>query len=290
MDTSRAARLDLERVERETPLGEWIMWYDTSDLRVRPDRSGAISDAYDRFEAGGDDLRKELGITEAQAADPTDPDTQRRVWFSLITHETLGPTALAKLGLLSDDEVTALEPAPQPAQLALPAPADDGDRALPDTREDEPNPSDAPAPPVPAAAATLEVPDHVPGLTPAIALVAACDALVHRALERAGRRVLNKMPRRNGALPRQIGAADCPAVRLHTCVDLARFLPVDRLFEDAWERLPEVAERLGEDAVSLEATLDAYARVLVRTQVEHSWDSLARALGVCPCEAQVAEA
>jgi hypothetical protein len=153
---------------------------------------------------------------------------------------------------------------------------------LPDTRDDQPDPSDREDVPQPAAADV--VPDTIPGLTPAIALVAACDLLVHRALERAGRRVLNKLPRQNGALTRRVGATDCPAVRLHTCVHLDQYLPVDKLLDGAWERLGETADRLGEDGPALEATLTAYVGVLVRTQTEHTWEGLARALGVCPCE------
>lgn len=294
---------DLAAVEAETPEGEWIVWYDTSDLRVRPDRSEAIVSAYDRFEANGDDLRKEQGGSEWTPANPEDEETQRRVWFQMLNNPAMAPLALKKLGMVDDSELDELRPQEQPSGFGnrpggvddVSEPPDPSERALP-RREPPSTPPDPSPPRREAADLTVDgleglddvvVPDHPPVITPGIAIVAGLDGIVHRALERAGRRALNKLPRENGRLPRTVGGVECTAERLHTCTKIDRLLPVDRLLEDAWVRVPEVAERLNEDADALVATCDAYARMLIVTQTEHSWDSLSRALGVCaPCESE----
>ena len=340
---SREARLEIEAIEKETPQGEWIIWYDTSDLRVRPDRSEAATGAYDRWEANGDVLRKEMGLSDAEKIDPKDEETQQRVWFTLIGGEHTN-LALLKLGLVTEDELQAMNPVPPALAENAAGPEDaDGDgkvneggdggsrdvkapapRGLPENQG--PKEPTTPAPPVRRAAEVIaewadefersqghlpthyvvdgqdpvpiikadgvwrlaevepvpdvEVPDHPPSVTPGIAIVAALDGVICRAMERAGRRALNKMPRRGGKLDDRI-----PAERLHTERRIDSLLPMETLFEGAWERVPGIAERLGEDGDALVATCDAYARMLVTTQLDHDWDGLARALGVCPCEA-----
>lgn len=308
-DASQAAARDLEKADHDTPDGEWLIWYDTSDLRVRPDRGTAATDSYDRWEADGEALRKELGISDAGVPMPDDPETQRRIWFHVLSNfESMAPLALEKLGLLKPEEyqtqggssrtyVTGDEPG-VPSVEEVAQEKEQNKRSLP-RREEPPKVVRTPpeqkaaamggmylegadAPPLPApgvgdTATPVEVPDVPPTVTPGIAIVAALDGIVHRAMERAGRRVLNKM--RRGPTNEE-----CPAVRLHTKVKLDSYLPIDTLFEDAWERVPEVAARLDEDADALTVTLDHYVRMLVLTRTEHDWDGLARALGVCPCE------
>lgn len=301
----RLAAAELRRIETETPQGDWLVWYDTADLRVRPDRSQAVQEAYDRFEADGDALRKEQGGSEWKPADPKTAETQTRIWLKLLDHPTLAPLALEKLNMLEPGEAEVNQPGEGPGSRTPMVTGDEEDtgRGLPQRPEQPVQPPAEPpqraaasvyltgpdVPPLPEVTAAVskveqadvfaDVPDYPPGVTPGIAVVAALDGIVHRALERAGRRALNKMPRRNGQLDH-----DCPAVRLHTCHHIDRVLSLDALFEGAWDRVPEVADRLGEDADALTATVDAYVRVLVRTQVEHTWDGLSEALGVCPCE------
>lgn len=320
----RGARLDLERQQSKEPEGEWLIWYDTSDLRVRPDRSTAAEGAYDRWELGGEDYRQEQGLSDAEAIDVKTPEVQQRIWLSLLHDSNMAPLALKKLGLATDEELDAVKPqAPPPGGPPGMEPGEPGDNRGPRGLPEREPPKERPAAPVPPSArqrpraaqppvaATVhaapepdlpptaeqklgliaaaevmqtDIPDHPPTMTPGVAIVAALDGIVYRALERAGRRALNKLPRTSGKAPRQIAGADCPAVKLHTCVQIDRLLPMETLLEEAWERVPEVAERLGEDAPALVATCDAYARTLIREQVEHDWDGLARALGVCPCE------
>jgi hypothetical protein len=304
-DQSKVNDAALREEEDKTPEGEWLIWYDTSDLRVRPDRSQAAGDAYDRWEIDGDVFRKELGLSDAEAVDIKDPATLQRIWLKLLDTD-LASVALVQLGLVEPDEISVSkgpfgqpEVAPTGGEPPPPAtPPGDGGRGLPERQPQQQEPAPTPAPPVRKAAevvavdgqlglvAAAEVPDYPPPATSGEAIVFALDGIVHRAMERAGRRVLNKLPRgEGGRLARSIDGNECPAERLHTCTHLDRYLPADTLFDGAWDRVPEIAERLNEDPEVLIATCEAYCRMLVSTQVEHSFDGLARALGVCPCEA-----
>lgn len=291
-DINEAARLAMEEVLADSPMAEVLIWYDTSDLRVRPDRGPAAQEAYDRYQVDGEALRKELGLSEAEPWDPDDEATQRVI---LLTHATspqspLAEVALKKLGILDDDDLPA--PAPVPGSTGAPPPEPppgappppgglpaEGERSLPDSRETPP-PSQQPRA-LPVRAADVHVPDDPSGVSPGLALVAACYTLVDRALEVAGKRVLSKLPANDRPAQEQ-----CPASRLHTCMDTDAVWPTAMQFVGAWDRLPDVAERLDEDHGALRAALDAYVRGLVATRTEHTWDGMAVALGVCPCETE----
>jgi hypothetical protein len=252
----------------EAPPGDFIIWYDASSLATRPDKSGDTREAYDRWEASGDDLRDESGISDAQP--PKAGEFERRAWITMLEKgdAQMQHLAVVKLGLATEDEIPkAPAPPGQPAppdeepedeEPALPAP-----RALPTTRE-EPAPDEEPA-----AAGVL---------APAAAVVAACDGLVFRALEKAGNR-LRQAHRRN-----LNGATDCTAALMHTCLNATAIRTMDQLLEGAWDRVPEIAAMLNEPPDELRHVLDAYTRVLIRTQQPHSWDRLACALG---CDAEL---
>ena len=258
-------RTDEERVrvtEQEPPPGseqsEFIVWYDASDLQVRPDRSADTVLAYDRWQASGDDLRRETGISDA--AVPDTAEFERRVWVEMLSGE-MAPLALQKLGLATPDEIKATRPA-QPPQLQPGPPEDEvpaEEQGLPDTEDDdEPSEDD-----VPVAAAAIS-------WHPGLALLAACDGLVHRALEKAGNRLRNAT-RRERAMGK---LADAKPHLMHTVCNAARFRPLDVLLEDAWDRVPDVAGNLVCDPAALRNSLDLYTRTLIRTNTPHSWDAL----------------
>lgn len=48
----------------ETDIGQWVVWYDMSELTIRPDRSENAVLAYDRGEIDGEALRRETGFDE----------------------------------------------------------------------------------------------------------------------------------------------------------------------------------------------------------------------------------
>lgn len=51
----------------ETDIGQWVVWYDMSELAIRPDRSENAIQAYDRHEIDGEALRRETGFDEDDA-------------------------------------------------------------------------------------------------------------------------------------------------------------------------------------------------------------------------------
>jgi hypothetical protein len=244
---------------------EVFAWYDTSALSQKPDVSDHALTAYDRFEATGDTLRREGGLDDVA---PDGSELSRQVWLAMLKTD-MAPLALLKLGMATEEELKivvssapAVPPPGAPVDDEGPGqevedeePAVDG----PPDRDSEPNrPTTPPGPPQQREAAGAE-----------LALVAACDGLVHRALERSGNRLRQAMRKSTGRPP------DCAAVVAHTVCNASAVVPLDQLLDGAWDRVPEVAAMLGLDASTLQAELDGYVRQLVRTKHAHSWQLLA---------------
>lgn len=75
---------------------EWVVWYDMSELALKPDRSGNAVLAYDRQELSGPSFRRELGFDEEDAPAPVDLETIG-LKFLLRTVPNAAPSALDKL-------------------------------------------------------------------------------------------------------------------------------------------------------------------------------------------------
>jgi hypothetical protein len=75
---------------------DWVVWYDMSELALRPDHSDNATLAYDRMEISGEAYRRELGFGEDDA--PT-PDDLRDMGLKILlkTVPGAGPSALDKL-------------------------------------------------------------------------------------------------------------------------------------------------------------------------------------------------
>lgn len=108
----------------------WVVWYDMSELTLRPDRSDDAVQLYDRLEIDGAALRRETGFDEADKPNDTDLE-QQALRVILRTQPQAALTALARL--LGDQEPTPI-PAEQPTGPA-PAPEPESapeDRSPPD--------------------------------------------------------------------------------------------------------------------------------------------------------------
>jgi hypothetical protein len=228
-----------------------VVWYDTSDLRTRPDKSDSAMQAYDRLELSGDALLRELGLSVEDA--PDEEEKRERVILSVVTGApSLAPTLLAELGYITQEQ------------------ADELLTGLAGEVPDE-------------VVATETIPDSEPSrsmperATVDKALTAACDIIVRRALERAGSRL------RSAAGKGQPGGAasiQCDDLyTFHTLIDATAFMNLDALLEGAWTLVPEVAERYEADALSLTNILDTYTRALIAARQEHRYGRLALALG-----------
>jgi len=180
---------------------------------------------------------------------PTPEEKRERLLISIARGApTLAPAILAELGYS--------------VNITTPLDIDDDDV-----------PTDEPST-VPALGREPDTRDNVQ----ASALVAACDIIVHRALERAGSRLRSAAGKRT---PGGAAAIDCPdPARLHLTLDATEHADLTALLDGAWSLVPEVAERHQIDAEALTATLDAYTRGLLAAGHGHTHDRLASALGV----------
>ena len=146
-------RLAAAGVER--PEG-WLVWYDPSELTVRPDRSDDAIAAYDRLELSGDALRRETGFSESDAPDAE--ELRRLVLLKMAADPNQATAALVELGLL---QAPAAPPAPgaggpsgeaddQPATRPEESPRSGQDQ---EDRQPPPAPARPGRPPAPAGPA-----------------------------------------------------------------------------------------------------------------------------------------
>lgn len=128
---------------------ELMVWYDTSDLRTRPDRSAAAREAYDRYELSGAAMLREMGLSVDDL--PDDNEKRQRLLIDLLrAAPALAPAILGELGIVNSLPVVEAEEVPV---------------------ED-----------VPAVEPGQGPPDSA-------AVLAACDQIVYRAFEKAGARL-----------------------------------------------------------------------------------------------------
>lgn len=127
------------RASGEEEPNDFVVWYDLSEITIRPDRSEKAIQLYDRLELSGEAARREGGFDESDAPDRSELNTQA-LKVLLRTVAELAPTALREL---TGEELTGL-PA-EPAQESVEPSEDDEEptqeqRSEPDT-QDQPPPS-----------------------------------------------------------------------------------------------------------------------------------------------------
>lgn len=214
---------------------------DTSEMRLRPNRSKEALELYNLGELSGEALLRETGFDESDKMD----DDERSQWFlrkvaAGSTTPELVEGALRALGVPLgkivqgeiDDEVHEGRPAPSLKGHPV---RDIPDQAISERRK--------------------ELRDAPEGL------IAAGDQLVVRALERTGNRLKNKFQLDSSA----------------SAVDLYRLAPseavkVDDLLTDAWSHAPRTAGIYGVDVEKFTSMLDSYTRAIVKTQAEHTYE------------------
>jgi hypothetical protein len=86
----------------------WVVWYDMSELTLRPDRSDDAIALYDRLEINGAALRRETGFNEADK--PSDDELKEQA-LKVIIH-TLPSGAGSALSELTGEQVTIAATAP----------------------------------------------------------------------------------------------------------------------------------------------------------------------------------
>lgn len=211
--------------------------YNTAALRLRPDRSREAMELYDRGLLSGEALLRENGFSIDDLPDKKEYQAWllRKVASGSATPEQVG----AALKVLGVDLGTAEQAVGVGTREARPAPS----------LEDHPTRP------------------RTPG-EGNLALLAASDALVFRALERAGNRIRQKM----GVKPPNV-----PSYEMHTLYRANG--EADVLLDDAWSCAPQVLDGIADVTMTVQ-TLDAYCRSLFAEQANHSRDRLRQWLEV----------
>jgi hypothetical protein len=222
---------------------------DTSEMRVRPNRSKEAMELYDRGELNGKALRRETGFDEEDAMD----ENERALFFLRkvaggSTTPELVEAALRALNVPLGDVAREAPAAETQEERPVPSLVDHPVRAEPDRERGE---------------RRKEIRDRENNP----ALVAACEQVVIRALERAGNKLKNRMQAR-------------PTV---AAAELYRVVPTGpgdyaRLLDDAWAQVPMIAKRHNLDIALLERNLDAYCRMLMGSREAHDYDRFAEYL------------
>lgn len=212
------------------PIRSYGIGADTSQMRLRPNRSKEALELYQNGELSAVALRRETGFSEDDAPDAD----EMRMWFtrkvaSGSTTPELVEGALRALGVELPAVLTGVTPdetqdaRPTPSLLEHPV------QGPPDTEEA-------------VRVARLE---------------AAAEQMVYRALERAGNKMRTRFGKING-----VSALDTYRYVKANPGNLDHYL------EDAFTGVDRSAERLGVDADALRKSLDAYCRVLITERAE----------------------
>lgn len=235
-------------LEGEVPDPEnYYVFADTSQIRIRPNRSNEAIELYDRGELSGDALRRETGFAKEDALEYEEFIT----WLlrKVATGSTSPEQTVAALARLGAD--LGIAPPPEPNREAPDDMRTDVDwrrRRRPDQRR-------------PDQDRALTRTDTKAGLH------AACEVLVLRALERAGNKLCDARARSNGLGEVQAGR---------------RYLQAsgspDVLLEGTWEFAREILPKLSEQPEAVLSVLDVYVRGLLTARTEHTSEALMAAL------------
>ncbi|UOK18335.1 portal protein [Arthrobacter phage BruhMoment] len=235
---------------------------DTSEMRLRPNRSKEALELYNLGELSGPALRRETGFDETDAMD----EKQKAAWLtqkvaSGSTTPELVEAALRELGVnlkvVHDTQapVSIRELVQPEGTQGRPAPSlqDHPTQDIPDQQVSERRKQAREEGRVPSADVERKA-----------ALIAASEQIVFRALERAGNRLKSKMQ-----VKTTCGAAD-----IYKFVDAAT--DTEDLLQDAWGYVPAVAVRAHVNAQHMTSILSDYTTELLETQQAHSIDRLTR--------------
>ncbi len=217
--------------------GDEIVWFDISEIVTRPDRSDQATAAHTALAISTPAYLNEVGLDES--AIPTTAQLREQAWKKLLDSVTMAPAAMVALGLATADE------------FAVAAEIAGRDTEQIDILDDPDAPAVEPGPPVEGEPAPDSPEPDVPAT-----VAAAGYSLVHRALERAGNRILNR--RRSRSTDPAVAPEDA-----HLTASAAARADLDGLLDGAWTVVPVVAAASGVDPAWFESSLDSYARWLI---------------------------
>lgn len=201
-----------------------VVRYDTTNLRLRPDRSAEAIELWDRMVLSTKAMLREVGFDETDM--PDEAEVTRRIMLKVAS------------GSATPEQVAA-------AAKFFGADLPEGDDGLQETRETRPDPSLIDHP-------SRDIPER-----DAAALYAACDALMYRALERAGNRLRQGVDK----------APTCRSFETHTLIQANG--STAKVMEDAFSCGAEVLDGIA-DHTKVIPVLESYLSVLLAEQSPHN--------------------
>lgn len=279
----------------------YAIWYDTTDLTLRPNRAPEAENAYNRSVISEDAYRRELGFSDEDAPDST--ERRRNILTQIaLSNPQLAPYALRALGIelpglsqsvglptvVDPDQVTnAVRKALPNVRSADQPGADDGplpDDATATTPDTEDRPAERTSPATAGPGASSRVSGSPGGRTPrpgglsaeaAQAWRTRClDMAVIRALERAGQYMIRATPRRERV---ELQRMQLHAVHVDLAADPDR---LDEMLSGAYKEFHRATP--GEDC--LHAAVDRYVRALLLAREPHRTEYLDRAVHQFGCD------
>jgi hypothetical protein len=250
----------------------YVFWYDTAPLTVRPERLKDTREMYDKGLVSRETvlLSGDYKISDA----PTIDEEMQRFTRELMlrdpnlfqipkVREIAGYTA----ELLPPDTVVTVQPPGQPgAGPPPPPPPPTGISATPGGPMPV-GPSEAQnalgGPPPTPAGVTAAATAPVAAVPPSMNMFVVANATVLRALERAGKRLLDRHSRDKWP--------DVPPYELHTRIRVGGQDHASRLLDGSWDHLSVLAEAVDPDMDTgkLQDTLQSYCMTLLIEEQPH---------------------
>jgi hypothetical protein len=246
----------------------YCLWYDTAPLTVRPNRLQDTLNLFERGIVSAEAVRRAGDYKESVDKPDQDEENTRFIKELLLRDPTLFQNVAIReaIGI----EIAEVDPLALPAgqegdpNAPGPAPPPAPERAV-DSSEPGQNSPDVPARTRPQGQGGTSN-----GLIAGLEYVAApsaelilADAMVHRALQVAGARLLTRAHFDQWK--------DVPKHELHTKIKVKDMEHADKLLLGAWDELPSLAEGLtysGQLVVS--NALDQYCRTIMLRSLPHS--------------------
>lgn len=249
----------------EDPEGQMI-WFDSAALTARPNQADDAKDLYDRDGLGMEALRRASGFAEDDK--PSDEEWERTLLTKLVlAAPAMAPQILPKLGIKLPEAPT---PPPVPVAAVEAVPANEVAKGA----EPKQLPKGAPA------TRELAPPTNQESAVKA-ALLAACDGVMVRAMERAGARLRTIRSRTPDGRAVVASLAPTSSAEVHAALGPISHQEMGDLLAGAWDRVPEVVARYvaDDDLGTIIAThLDSLARSLLSSGKPYTYALLERAL------------
>lgn len=262
----------LKAIGEEKDQDRYVFWYDTAPLTVRPERLKDTREMYDKMLVSRETvlLSGDYKISDAPSMEEEMQRFTRELMLrdpNLFQIPKVREIAGYSAEILPPDTVVTVQQPGQPGTGPPPPPPPPTGIAATPGGPMPTGPSEAqnalsgppPAPSGITAASTAPVATVPTSMN----MFVVANATVLRALERAGKRLLDRHSRDKWP--------DVPPYELHTRIRVGGPDHATRLLDGAWDHLPILAEAVdpGMDTAKLQFTLQSYCETLLMQETAH---------------------